>query len=148
MKDKNKHENTGRITLMALVILPAIAIVIYLKSSVTTDKPQEQSAPTENRQNHVAVPDTSVEAGELPVVQGENDTVTADSTQVTRDLRSAAEAGAEDGYWDGYYDGAEGNTQRRRYDEGSNFTTAYAREAYAANYREGYETGYAEARGE
>lgn len=148
MKDKNKHDNKGRIALLILIILPAIAAVIYLKSSVATDRKPDVSTDAKAQQVRVAVPDTTVATEELPIVQSGSTPGERDSTQVTRDLRSAAEAGAEDGYWDGYYDGAEGSTQRRRYDEGCNFTTQYAREAYATNYREGYETGYAEAHGE
>ena len=149
MKNTSRKENLTRLALAFLIIIPAITAIIYLKSNAGEEPDNAtNSTRTATKKGQIAVPDTTIAPEERPIVSAGEKIARPDSAKAERDLRSAAEAGAEDGYWDGYYDGAEGAGQNGRYDETGDFITATAREAYARNYREGYENGYKEAAGE
>ena len=149
MKNTSRKENLTRLALAFLIIIPAIIAIIYLKSSASEEPVgTADSTQVASGKGQIAVPDTTIAPEERTIVNAGEGIARPDSAEAERDLRSAAEAGAEDGYWDGYYDGAEGAGRRNRYDETSDFNTATARDAYARNYREGYENGYKEAAGE
>ena len=151
MKFKIKRETLTKLSITSLVVLPAVAIIAYLKVGARSERPFT-ALPADSTALvavapsavPVAVPDTTVPIEEQPIVNaGSLPTPTkADTTDIQRDLRSAAEAGSEDGYWDGYYDGTDGREDLKRYDDHSTFTTARARQVYAENYRDGYDAGY------
>lgn len=151
MKFQIKRETLTKLSITSLVVLPAVAVIIYLKVGANSERtfaalPTDSAvlAAASSSAVPVAVPDTTVSIEVQPIVNAGNmvPPAKADSTDIQRDLRSAAEAGAEDGYWDGYYDGTDGREDLKRFDDHSTFTTARARQVYAESYRDGYDAGY------
>lgn len=137
-----KPVNNRLVLLFLLIAVALIGGVVSLKimTGRSDSEKQGDSSDAVDSNGRVAVPDTSVAPGTLPVVP---DTVTAPSDSVGRDPRPADEAGAEDGYWNGYYDGVAGKEMTEN-DVESNFPTPEQRKTYAENYAEGYARGYAE----
>lgn len=151
MKFQIKRETLNKLSITSLVVLPAVAVIVYLKVGANSERPfaalpndSASLAATASTDKPVAVPDTTVSIEEQPIVNAGNiaPPAKADTTDIQRDLRSAAEAGAEDGYWDGYYDGTDGREDLKRFDDHSNFSSERARQVYAESYRDGYDTGY------
>ena len=149
MKFQIKRETLNKLSITSLVVLPAVAVIVYLKVGANSERTfvaqaNDSTLLAASTGKPVAVPDTTVPIEEQPIVNaGSLPTPTkADTTDIQRDLRSAAEAGSEDGYWDGFYDGTDGREDLKRYNDHSNFTTARARQVYAENYRDGYDAGY------
>ena len=137
-----KPVNNRLVLLFVLIAVALIGGVVSLKilTGRTDSEKSSTSSDSAGGSGPVAVPDTSVVPGTLPVVP---DTVIAPSDSVGRDPRPADEAGAEDGYWNGYYDGVAGKEMTEN-DVESKFPTAEQRKTYAENYAEGYARGYAE----
>ena len=149
MKFQIKRETLTKLSITSLVVLPAVAVIVYLKVGANSERTfvaqaNDSTLLAASSGKPVAVPDTTVSIEEQPIVNAGNmaPPAKADSTDIQRDLRSAAEAGAEDGYWDGYYDGTDGREDLKRFDDHSNFTSHRARQVYAESYRDGYDTGY------
>lgn len=149
MKFQIKRETLTKLSITSLVVLPAVAVIVYLKVGANSERTfvaqaNDSTLLAASTGKPVAVPDTTVSIEEQPIVNAGNmaPPAKADTIDIQRDLRSAAEAGAEDGYWDGYYDGTDGREDLKRFDDNSTFTTARARQVYAESYRDGYDEGY------
>ena len=143
MKKNNSPLHGSNVWLFILMLAAALALILWLKYSAA--KPGGEAADNADAERAalpVAIPDTSVAPGTLPAV-AESITI-APADDIGRDNRPADEAGEEDGYWDGYYDGSQGRDNNAESLSAPPYTTAVARDTYAANYREGYRRGYDE----
>ena len=136
-------------TIIYLAVLLVACGILFLLKGITGPTGQSdadnaaQPAHIPDGKGRMAVPATTVAADVDAAVRDSLHQTDASLTP-DRDQRTAEEAGAEDGYWDGYYDGSQGRENNAESLSAPPYTTAVARDTYAANYREGYRRGYDE----
>ena len=152
MKEKNNAPSAANVGIRLLIIgIPALLIVgaigfMKLKSDERSPiAPQIAAVAAGNKEADtlslpIAVPDTTIEQGILPILPDTLPAAPADSIGV--DERSPLTAGHEDGYLAGAYDRSHSWEYGISYDDTNTFPTLEEQASYAEGYRDGYAEGY------
>lgn len=138
--------------LFVLIVLGAVALIVYMKRSTDQPLTPEQVTLRDSLQR-IATPDTTLSPEDnadshAPALTPSPDSspTAPDSLDTSMDVRSPTDAGYEDGYFTGLDDGISGR-ERFSYDESSQFPTPAQRRNYTEAYRRGYEQGFRDGQG-
>lgn len=137
----NRDDNRWSTIMVILVCLLIVGGIIYMKYITDGQKSLSPSLQRTEQDNEVAIPDTSMEPGILPVTPDSVIPSVLPDTVLGKDTRLPYEAGYEDGYATGCDDGV-ANHLKASYDESNNFHTASEQKDYIRGYKEGYEEGF------
>lgn len=127
------------IAIFLFCVLVLIGIV-YMKQATGEQKSLNSGEAGGAASKAVAVPDTTMEPGLLPVSADTIVPSVLPDTVLGKDKRDPYEAGYEDGYTAGCDDGAL-DQDSATYDETSGFQSESERQNYTRGYREGYAKG-------
>lgn len=142
MSSESRRQTLLRSLLFVLLLAVAGGLIFFLKRSTDVPLTPEGLAGRDSTR-HMAVPDTLDNAPASPA-EAPAESTPAEDVSPAPD-RDPAEAGYDDGYLSGNTDGMN-NDERATYDESSQYPTPDARQSYAAAYRRGYATGFADGR--
>lgn len=127
--------------LALLLCLTVVCGIIYMKRMSSSEKVLLPSKAFDTVSQQVAVPDTTVVPGVLPVSSDSVVNSVVPDTVLGKDKRRPYEAGYEDGYAAGCDDGA-AQSENATYDETSSFRSTKERNEYVEGYRDGYAKGF------
>lgn len=151
-KEKNNAPSAANIGVRLLIIgLPAlifVGVIGYMKLKSDERSPiapqviaaAERSEKPDTMPLPIAVPDTTIEQGILPILPDTLPAAPADSIGV--DERTPHTAGREDGFLAGVYDREHVMEYGISYDDTNTFPTDEEQAQYSEGYRDGYAEGY------
>lgn len=134
-----QSRKSWQVAFFALICLLVFGGIIFLKR--TSVEQRGHSSGGHDASSPVAVPDTTVSPGVLPVTPDTVAPSVLPDTILGKDTRDPFEAGYEDGYLSGCDDGAM-EQEQASYDDSNTFRSVTARQEYVRGYREGYAKGY------
>ena len=146
--NNHKHDGSrfGFIVKMFICLL-LVAGIFYMKYTSDEQKAFSPSATPNMEDVEIAVPDTSITPGVLPVTTDSIVPSVLPDTVLGKDKRDPYEAGYEDGYLTGCDDGSEDH-MKATYDESNSFRSTHEQKEYVRGYQEGYAEGFNDGKNE